>query len=139
MPSKSAKSCSEKKPTHLYEYAVVQFVPDIERGEFINIGLIMMCKRRKWLRTSFIVDRERLSAFCRDVNLDVLERQITGFERVAAGDTREGGPIALLEPHERFRWLTAVRSACLQTSRPHPGRSFDLDQTFESLFDVLVK
>lgn len=41
-------------------------------------------------------------------------------------------------PHERFRWLTAVRSACIQTSRPHPGHTADLDATFARLFDELV-
>ena len=59
------------------------------------------------------------------------------FDKICSG-TKEGGPIAALDIPERFRWLTAVRSASIQTSRPHPGFSDDLDQTLEILFRELV-
>lgn len=122
----------------LYEYAIVQFMPDIERGEFVNIGLVMMCKRRRWIKACFHINAERILAFCPEAELDALKSQILGFERVANGDKTTGGAIAELEPHERFRWLTAVRSACLQTSRPHAGLTPDLESTFAHLFRTLV-
>ena len=67
---------------------------------------------------------------------DVIENLVS-FEKISKGD-KEGGPIALLDIPERFRWLTAVRSSVIQTSRPHPGKSKDLEQTFSKLFQELV-
>lgn len=121
-----------------YEYAVVRFVPSVEREEFINVGLVMMCKRRRWIRVRTGVNPARLDAFASGVDPMTLDAQLRGFERVARGEGA-GGPIATLEPHERFRWLTAVRSSCLSTSRPHPGLCTDPDQTFDRLYDSLVR
>ena len=59
------------------------------------------------------------------------------FDKICSG-AKDGGPIASLDIPERFRWLTAIRSASIQTSRPHPGFSNDLEQTFERLFQELV-
>ena len=123
---------------HLYEYAVIRYVPRVEREEFVNVGLLMMCKRRRWLRVAVHVDEERLRSLFPDVDCALLRRQLASFERIAAGNTSvaEDGccsPIAALDAHERFRWLTAVRSASLQTSRPHPGRTANLDATFTRL------
>lgn len=122
---------------HLYEYALVRYMPSVERGEFVNIGLVMMCKRRKWIRTRFSVNESRIRALCGDADVKTVLEQTRGFERVAAG-TSDGGEIARLDAHERFRWLTAVRSASIRTSRPHPGLAADLEKTFDRLFDELV-
>lgn len=121
--------------SNLYEYAVVRHVPSIERGEFINIGLLMMCKRRRWLRMAVRIDPARLEAFRSPFTSDELKAQLRGMEDVAAGGD---GPLTGLPVEERFRWLTAVRSASLQTSRPHPGMTDDLDATFARLFETLV-
>lgn len=120
---------------HLFEYAVVRYVPRVEREEFINVGLVMMCKRRRWIRSRFLLDVHRLYAFCRKVDIDALGAQLDAFSKIADGCS---GPVGELEVHERFRWLTAVRSACLSTSRPHPGLTSDLDETFDRLFADLV-
>lgn len=120
---------------HLYEYAVVRWLPRVEREEFVNIGLVMMCKRRRWLRVRFHLDEVRLRAFAPDGDVEALKGQLVAFGSVAEGKT---SAIGGLEAHERFRWLTAVRSACLSTSRPHPGLTSDLDETFDRLFSELV-
>lgn len=139
MPSKCAtNSTADNTRPHLYEYAVVRFLPDIERGEFVNIGLVMMCKRRRWIKVDFSINADRIRAFSPGADIETLENQIAGFRRVTEGDTVSGGPIAALEAHERFRWLTAVRSAGLRTSRPHAGHTHSLDDTFQTLFTTLV-
>ena len=113
---------------HLYEYAVIRLVPKVEREEFFNVGIILFSKRAKYIKALYKVDElDRESLFA---NLHV-------FDKICSG-TKEGGPIAALDIPERFRWLTAVRSASIQTSRPHPGFSDDLDQTLEILFRELV-
>ena len=127
MPLKSGKN--------LFEYAVVRNIPDIERGEFINVGLVMMCKRRRWLQCRMHIAADRIVALFPEADLELLGRQLDSFRKVSEGDS---SPIGSLEAHERFRWLTAVRSACISTSRPHPGVAEDLDSAFETLFNVLV-
>lgn len=67
---------------------------------------------------------------------DALAAQLRSFTLLAAGESES--PIAALEAHERFRWLTAVRSACIATSRPHPGTTDDLDKTFDRLYQELI-
>lgn len=128
----------QSKPEHLYEYAVVRFVPRVEREEFINIGLIMMCKRRRWIRVSFADDFSRLRLFAPSpISEDLLREHMRAFERMALGGA-SCGEMSSWPVEERFRWLSAVKSACIQTSRPHPGLTGDLDATFERLFAELV-
>lgn len=123
------------EPRYLYEYAVVRCVPRVEREEFINVGLVMMCKRHRWLCVRISLCESRLKALFPKCDTEAVREQLAGFERVAAGCP---GPIGELEVHERFRWLTAVRSASLTTSRPHPGVTDDLRETFDRLYSELV-
>ena len=122
---------------NLFEYAVVRYLPDVEREEFINVGLIMMCKRRRWLKCRVAPNHQLIAQFNPPHSPEVIDRQLQSFLRVADGQ-RDAGPIATLEAEERFRWLTAVRSASFQTSRPHPGKTKDLDATFNTLFHRLI-
>lgn len=123
---------------HLYEYAVVRYVPRVEREEFVNVGLIMMCKRHRWLRVVLAPEWNRIDAIAAGpVDRDDVSRQLSAFDII--GNARDrANPIAALEAEERFRWLTAVRSACIQTSRPHPGICDDLDATFDRILAELV-
>lgn len=122
---------------YLYEYAVIRVVPRVEREEFINVGLILFSKRKKYLRASYIVDENKIDLFASELDKELLRVHLQVFDSICAG-REDGGPIAALDVPERFRWLTAVRSASIQTSRPHPGFSVDLDATFDKLFRELV-
>lgn len=123
----------ETAPDHtLYEYAVVRYVPRVEREEFINIGLIMMCKRRRWLRTEIHINEPRILSMCPTADLDRLRCQVKLF---MDKDVPEKG----IPVEETYRWLTAAKSAILQTSPSHPGLSTDsLDETFSRLIRELV-
>lgn len=118
---------------YLYEYSVIRYVPAVERDEFINIGLIMMCKKQKWIRIESFLPQEKIRLFRSELPLDSLDNQLRAFTLIVNADAA-GGPIAALPVEERFRWLTAAKSACLQTSRPHPGLTDDLDTTFDLIF-----
>lgn len=122
----------------IYEYAVIRLVPKVEREEFFNIGLIMFSKKEKFIRVEFHVCRDKFLLMHSKLDYEDVRQNLESFQKIADGDT-EGGPIAMLDVPERFRWLTAVRSAVVQTSRPHPGKTKDLDITFERLFKELVK
>ncbi|MDE6488709.1 MAG: DUF3037 domain-containing protein, partial [Paramuribaculum sp.] len=105
---------------NLYEYAIVRYVPRIEREEFINVGLAMMCKRKRWIRLEIKLSEDRLAAFSPLHTTETLRNQLNAFRMIADGDSA-AGPVAGYPVEERFRWLTAAKSACIQTSRPHPG------------------
>ncbi len=122
---------------HLYDYAVIRVVPRVEREEFINVGLMLYCKRQKYLRIQYQIPVAKISSFCSEFDIDQLKINLDSFVAICEGK-KEAGPIAQFEKDERFRWLTAVKSSSIQTSRPHSGFSSNLDQTFEKLYSELV-
>jgi len=122
---------------HLYEYVVIRVVPRVECEEFINVGLLLFCKRQKYLRAEIKLDENKFNLFQTELDIEQLKINLGSFELICKGD-KNAGPIAQFEVSERFRWLSAVRSSCIQTSRPHAGFSDDLDKTFEKLFAEYV-
>jgi len=122
---------------HLYEYAVIRVVPRVEREEFINVGIILFSKRLGYIKAIYKIDEEKLKLFSSELDIEQLNTNLHTFDKICSGD-KSGGHIASLEVPERFRWLTAVRSTSIQTSRPHPGFSTDLDLTLQKLFNELV-
>jgi hypothetical protein len=122
----------------IYEYAVIRLVPKVEREEFFNIGLIMFSKKEKFIRVEFYLCPDKFKLMHSKLDYADITQNLESFQKIANGD-KDGGPIALLDIPERFRWLTAVRSSAVQTSRPHPGKSRDLNTTFGKLFEELVK
>ena len=133
MSQSPAQNAAMSAPdANLYEYAVVRYVPRVEREEFINIGLIMMCKRRRWLRCEIRIDEARIRSFCPSADIALLHRQAALFQRC---DVPEPG----LPVEETYRWLTAAKSAILQTSPSHPGISaVPMEATFARLLGELV-
>jgi hypothetical protein len=122
---------------HLYEYAVIRVMPAVEREEFLNVGIILFCKQEKFIKVHYNLNEEKLRLLSGDLDLEQLRQNLESFTKVAAGDA-SCGPIAQMDVASRFRWLTAVRSSALQTSRPHPGLCNDLEQTALRLFHDLV-
>lgn len=122
---------------HLYEYAVIRVVPRVEREEFLNAGIIVFCKRARFIKVLYTINEAKLHALDPELDIAQISLNLMSFERIARG-AKDGGPIAQLETPERFRWLTAVRSSVIQTSRPHPGLCEDLDYKATKLFEELV-
>ena len=123
---------------HLYEYAVIRVLPAVEREEFVNTGVILFCKKAKFIKVYFKLNEKRLLCFSHELDLDQLRLNLESFEKIAVGD-KQGGIVAEMDLPSRFRWLTAVRSSVIQTSRPHPGLCDDLERTAKRLFEELVE
>lgn len=123
---------------HLFEYAIIRVVPLVERGEFINVGVIVYCSSKKFLKTLFYINIERIAAFNSQLSITELKKRLAAFEKICAGG-EEGGKIGRLPIASRFRWLTATRSTIVQTSSVHPGLCTDPDETLMKLYDKLVK
>ena len=122
---------------HLYEYAVIRFVPKVEREEFINVGIVLFSQRCKYLKSLYTIDENKLKLISSELDINCLIEGLKVFDKIWQGN-KEGGVIANMDIPDRFRWLTAVKSSCIQVSRPHPGFSTDLDNTLERLFKELV-
>jgi hypothetical protein len=122
---------------YLYEYAIVRVVPVVEREEFVNTGVILFCKKEKFLSVQYRLHEEKILVLLPEADIEEIRKNLDAFHNIAAG-RKEGGPIATLDEAERFRWLTAVRSASIQTSRPHPGVCDNLEETVSSLFREMV-
>lgn len=127
MPSRSA-----------FTYAVLRIVPDIEREEFVNAGLILFARERRYLRARTHLDLGALSALDGECDLGAIRAQLELVEAIASGTT-EVAPFAGMTQSERFHWLTTPRSTLIQPGPLHAGVTDDPDATFEHLYGVLVR
>lgn len=123
--------------THTYDYAVVRVVPDVQRGEFINCGVIVFCRTKKYLVAEVAFDEARLLAFAPAIDVLEVRRHLEVIPRICAGDST-AGPIASLSQSERFNWLIAPRSAMIQMSSVHSGIADDPSQVLGKLMTSMV-
>jgi hypothetical protein len=124
----------EKK---VFEYAIVRVMPRVERGEFLNVGVILFCKSGSYLDMQYSIDVPRLRSLYSEIDIEEIRCHLEAFEKICKGNT-EGGPIAALDLPSRFRWLTAKRSTMIQSSEVHPGLTADPSATLEKLFTALA-
>lgn len=121
-----------------YDYAIVRMVPRVERDEFINAGIILFCRTRRYLAGRIELDEQRLLALAPLVDMEEVRHHLQVIPRVCAGDA-SAGPIALLSLAERFHWLVAPRSTVIQTSPVHSGLCADPDAALEHLLTATVR
>lgn len=122
----------------LYEYAVIRVVPRVEREEFLNVGVVLYCCSKKYLEAIYVLNHERLSAFCNTCDALEIETYLIAFKNICRGNG-DTGSISLLPAAARFRWLTATRSTVVQTSKVHPGLCIDPADMLQKLFKDLVE
>jgi len=113
-----------KVPGEAYSFAVLRLVPRVERGERVNIGVVLHCRRHKFLGLELELDETRLRALDPSLDLVALRDQLGGLERIAVGDQSAGG-IATLDQSDRFGFLTAPSSTIVQPSPVHCGMTDD--------------
>ena len=121
-----------------YSYAIVRVVPRVERGECVNVGVVLFARGPRHLAAAIELDRARLLALAPDLDLAAVERHLASFLAIAEGRA-EGGPLADLPPAERFPWLTAPRSTVIQTAPAHVGRTTDLAAELDRLLADYVR
>ncbi len=120
-----------------YEYAIIRVVPKVEREEFINVGVILFSKRKKFLGVKYQIDQGKLAVFSEDLDIEMLNKHLKAWELICQG-IPEGGAIGQFEISDRFRWLAATRSTIIQSSKTHPGLCKDPENELELLFNVFV-
>lgn len=121
-----------------FDYAIVRVVPRVERGEFINAGVILFCRTRRFLAARVELDAQRLAALAPGLDPRELERHLDAIPRICAGG-KAAGPLGQLPQAERFHWMVAPRSAVIQTSPVHSGRCADPQAALERLLETMVR
>jgi hypothetical protein len=120
-----------------FQYAMLRLVPRIEREEFVNVGVIVFCRTRGFLRARVALDPRRIEALAPGFDLETVREHLDARVRIAAGDS-DAGPIAALSQSERFHWLVAPSSTVIQTSPVHSGLCEEPDALLDRLFAQLV-
>lgn len=121
-----------------YDYAIVRVVPHVERGEFVNAGVIVAATARGYLRAEVDLDEARLLALDPAADTEALRAALAAIPRICAGGP-EAGAIGRLSLRERFDWLVAPRSTSIQVSAVHAGRCADPDAALEHLMRTMVR
>ena len=119
---------------HTYDYAIVRVVPRVERGEFVNVGVIVSCDATDSLEARIELDPARVLALDPGADIDAIRTALAAIDAVCAG----AGSLARLSARERFHWLVAPRSAVIQTSPVHTGRTSEPATLIDHLFQTMV-
>ena len=122
---------------HPYQYAIMRLVPDVERGEAINIGVDLHCPSQRFLGLRTDVPEQCILALAPDSPIDDIRRHLGGLERIARGDN-DAGPMSALTLSERFHWLVSPGSTIVQPGPVHVGLTKDPAASLDRLFARLV-
>ena len=123
--------------TSSYDYAIIRIVPLVERGECINIGVILFCRTQCFLDMLIHLDQRRLSTFAPDLDFSFVQQRIEALVQICHGN-QASGPIGQLSQAERFHWLVSPHSTIIQTSPVHCGICSDPISTLQDLLQKLV-
>jgi hypothetical protein len=121
----------------VFDYALLRAVPRIERGETVNVGVVVYCQDRDFLEAAVHVDVTRLTCLDPEADVDAVREALDAICAVCRGDA-EAGPAGALPRGERFRWLTAPRSTIVQPGPVHAGLTGDPSAEIERLLETLV-
>jgi hypothetical protein len=121
-----------------YDYAVVRVVPRVERGEFVNAGIILSCDNERILLAGIELDETALLALDAQVDLDLVRNVLASIPAICAGG-EAAGDIGKMSPRERFHWLVAPRSTIVQTSPVHTGQCADPPAALQHLLQTMVR
>jgi hypothetical protein len=123
--------------TLTYDYAIVRVVPRVERGEFVNVGVIVSCDATESLAAHIELDASRVLCLDSGADIAAIESALGAIVAVCAGHPGAGA-LGALSARERFHWLVAPRSAVIQTSPVHTGRTGDMTAALAHLFKTMV-
>jgi hypothetical protein len=123
---------------HTYDYAIIRVVPRVERGELINVGVILSCPAAGFLDARIELDPARLLALDPSLDLDAARAHLEVIPRVCRGGV-DAGELGGLAQRSRFHWLVSPRSTIIQMSPVHTGRTDDPAKTLQRLLDTMVR
>ena len=123
---------------HTYDYAIIRVVPRVERGEMINVGVVLSCPAVEFLDAGVDVDEARLRALDETLDIEAIRAHLASIPAICRGGA-EAGPIGSLPQRNRFHWLVSPRSTIIQMSPVHTGRTENPAAAVEKLMDTMVR
>jgi Protein of unknown function (DUF3037) len=123
---------------HTYDYAIIRIVPRVERGEMVNVGVILSCPALDFLESAIEIDESTLLAIDGTLDLEAVRANLATIPVICRGGA-EAGPIGALPQRHRFRWLVSPRSTMIQMSPVHTGRTSDPAAALAHLVSVMVR
>lgn len=123
---------------HTYDYAIIRVVPRVDRGEQVNVGVIVSCPDASFLDARIELDEALITALDPAIDVAAVRANLAVIPAVCRGDA-DGGPIAALDARARFRWLVAPRSTIIQPSAVHTGRTTDPARCLDALMTRVVR
>ena len=123
---------------HTYDYAIIRVVPRVERGEMINVGVVLSCPAVDYLDAGVEVDESRLRALDETLDIDAIRAHLASIPAICRGGA-EAGPIGSLPQRNRFHWLVSPRSTIIQMSPVHTGRTSDPAAALAHLLAKMVR
>lgn len=127
-------------PREPFEYALLRVAPRVERGELVNVGVVLFCRTRRYLDVKAALGERQLAALrslAPDFDADAVRAHLESIRAIVEGDAA-AGPVASLDGPERFRWVTSPSSTIIQPSEVHGGLTEDPEAALEDLFERLV-
>jgi len=122
---------------HLFEYAVIRLVPRVERGEYINVGVVLYCKPLRFLDFKYEVNKEKLASISPETDFKEACHHLESFKKICQSSS-DSGLIGLQDMPSRFRWLIAKRSTIIQASEVHPGYCLNAEEKINEIFVTMV-
>ena len=122
---------------YTYDYAIIRVVPRVDRGEQMNVGVILSCVDSEFLGLRIALDEDRLRALDPSADLEAVKAGLTTLQAICEGGP-ETGPVGQLPARARFRWIVSPRSTVVQTSSVHTGRTDDPHAALQHLFETMV-
>ena len=123
---------------HTYDYAIIRVVPRVERGELVNVGVVVSCPDADFLDAGIEIDAPRLLALDDSLDLQAIRANLATIPVICQGGP-DAGPIGALAQRSRFHWLVSPRSTIIQMSPVHTGRTSDPRAALERLLDTMVR
>ena len=123
---------------HTYDYAIIRLVPRVERGELINVGVILSCPAVDFLEARIELDTARLQALDPSLDVEAARANLEMIPRLCRGGA-DAGEIGALPQRSRFHWLVSPRSTIIQMSPVHTGRTADPAKALDRLLETMVR
>jgi Protein of unknown function (DUF3037) len=120
-----------------YDYALIRVVPNVERGECLNVGVLLFCRTQRFLGVRIHLDHARLLALSPDLDLATVQQELDDIVQICEGGP-QAEPMGQMSQSERFHWLVSPSSTVIQTSPVHTGLSSNPEAALEQLFKTMV-
>lgn len=138
VPETTPETLPEATPRHVFEYALLRVIPSIERGEAMNVGVVVHCRAMDYLGCRTHLDERRLHALSPVLDLAGVRSALHAVDAICCGGD-QAGQAAKESPGSRFRWVTAPRSTIVQPGPVHAGLTSDPQAELDRLLDLLVR